>query len=81
MSLAGWSGGGIRLAGERGRSDVGEFKRRFRWIGLGMTLLFLGLIARLFQLQIVENDDNRAIARENIVRRGVLATTRGISNT
>jgi penicillin-binding protein 2 len=78
VSLAGWSGGGIRLAGERGRSDVGEFKRRFRWIGLGMTVLFLGLIARLFQLQILENDDNRAIARENIVRRGVLATTRGI---
>jgi len=78
VSLAGWSGGGIRLAGERGRSDVGEFKRRFRWIGLGMTVLFLGLIVRLFQLQIVENDDNRAIARENIVRRGILATTRGI---
>ena len=77
MSLAGWSGG-IRLAGERGRSDTGEFKRRFRWIGLGMVVLFLGIVVRLFQLQIVENDDNRASARENIVRRGILATTRGI---
>ncbi len=60
------------------RSDVSEFRRRFRWIGLGMTLLFLGLIARLFQLQIIDTDENRAIARENIVRRVTLATTRGI---
>jgi penicillin-binding protein 2 len=78
VSLANWPGGGLRLAGERGRSDTGEFRRRFRWIGLGMAVLFVGLIVRLFQLQILENDDNRAIARENIVRRGTLATTRGI---
>jgi penicillin-binding protein 2 len=43
-----------------------------------MTLLFLGLIVRLFQLQVLESDDNKAIARENIVRRVTLATTRGI---
>ncbi|MFO0755446.1 MAG: penicillin-binding protein 2 [Byssovorax sp.] len=60
------------------RSDVSEFRRRFRWIGLGMALLFIGLIGRLFQLQILETDENRAIARENIVRRITLATTRGI---
>jgi penicillin-binding protein 2 len=77
VSLAGWSGG-LRLAGERGRSDTGEFKRRFRWIALGMAVLFLGLVVRLFQLQIVEGEDHRASARENIVRRTVLATTRGI---
>ena len=78
MSLAGWSGGGVRLAGDRGRSDTGEFKRRFQWIGLGMVVVFLVLLGRLFQLQILENDDNRATARENIVRRVTLATTRGI---
>jgi len=60
------------------RSDVSEFRRRFRWIALGMALLFFGLIGRLFQLQVLEADDNRAIARENIVRRVTLATTRGI---
>jgi penicillin-binding protein 2 len=60
------------------RSDVSEFRRRFRWIALAMALLFLGLLGRLFQLQILETDDNRAIARENIVRRITLATTRGI---
>lgn len=60
------------------RSDVTEFRKRFRFIALGMALLFLALLGRLFQLQILETDDNKAIARENIVRRSTLATTRGI---
>lgn len=60
------------------RSDVSEFRRRFRWIALGMAVAFLGLIARLFYLQVLEADENKAIAHENIVRRGTLATTRGI---
>lgn len=77
MSLAGWSGG-VRLAGERGRSDTSEFRRRFKWIALVMAVLFIGLTVRLFQLQIVDGDDNRSQARDNIQRRTVLATTRGI---
>jgi len=60
------------------RSDVSEFRRRFKWIALGMALVFLGLATRLFQLQVVEAVDNKALARENIVRRITLATTRGI---
>jgi len=60
------------------RSDVSEFRKRFRFIALGMALLFLALLGRLFQLQILETDDNKSIARENIVRRTTLATTRGI---
>ncbi|MDC0745882.1 penicillin-binding protein 2 [Polyangium mundeleinium] len=60
------------------RSDVSEFRRRFRWIALAMVVLQLILIGRLFLLQIIEGDDNKAIARENIVRRVTLATTRGL---
>lgn len=60
------------------RSDTSEFRKRFQWIALGMLLVLLGLVVRMFQLQILEADDNRAIARENIVRRITLATTRGI---
>ncbi len=60
------------------RSDVSEFRKRFRWVGLGMAVVFLILAGRLFQLQVIEADENRAIARENIVRRVTLATTRGI---
>lgn len=77
MNLAGWSGG-IRLAGDRGRSDTSEFRKRYRWIALAMAVLFVGLVVRLFQLQVLETDDNRQSARDNIVRRTTLATTRGI---
>src|SRR4051812_16546652 len=59
------------------RSDTSEFRRRFQWIGLVMALVFVGLVVRLFSLQILENDEIRAIARENIIRRVTLATTRG----
>ncbi len=60
------------------RSDVTEFRRRFKWLALAVVLAFLGIATRLFQLQVVESDENRATARENIVRRVTLATTRGI---
>lgn len=60
------------------RADVGEFRRRFRWVALVMVLSFAVLIGRFFQLQILEGEENRAEARENIVRRVTLATTRGV---
>jgi penicillin-binding protein 2 len=60
------------------RSDVSEFRRRFRWIALGTVMVFMSLVARLFYLQVIEADENKAVARENIVRRVTLATTRGI---
>jgi len=43
-----------------------------------MTLSFIGILVRLFQLQVLEHDENHAIAVENIVRRVSLATTRGV---
>jgi len=66
------------LTGFVQRSDTGEFRRRFRWIGLFMMLGFAVLIGRLFQLQVLETDEYHAIAVENIVRKVTLATTRGI---
>ncbi len=60
------------------RSDVSEFRKRFRWIALGMALIFIALAVRLFELQLLEGEDYRAIARENVVRKVTLATTRGI---
>ncbi len=59
------------------RSDTSEFRKRFRWIGLFMVLAFVGLISRLVSLQILDGEEYRAIARENIIRRITLATTRG----
>src|SRR5690349_7354067 len=60
------------------RSDVGEFRRRYRWLVLFVSLIFGGLIGRLAQLQIIEGDMHRAQARRNIVRERYLATTRGV---
>jgi penicillin-binding protein 2 len=60
------------------RGDTSEFRKRFRWIALLMLMAFLGIAGRLFQLQVLEGDENRALAIENIVRRVTLATTRGI---
>lgn len=60
------------------RPDVSEFRRRFRWLTLFAVVCFLVLAGRAFYLQVVMSDDYRAIARENIVRRVTLATTRGI---
>ena len=60
------------------RSDVGEFRRRYRWLVLFVLLLFMVLIGRLAQLQVVEGDLHRAQARRNIVRERYLATTRGV---
>ena len=60
------------------RSDVGEFRRHYRWMVLVVIVFFLALVGRLVQLQLVEGDVHRAQARRNIVREGYLATTRGV---
>ncbi|HEY3499822.1 MAG TPA: penicillin-binding protein 2 [Polyangiaceae bacterium] len=60
------------------RSDVGEFRRRYRWMVLTVIAAFVVLVGRLFQLQLVQGDVHRAQARRNIVREGYLATTRGV---
>jgi penicillin-binding protein 2 len=60
------------------RSDVGEFRRRYKWMALVVLIVFGFIIARLFQLQVVEGDDYRAEARHNIIYEIRLATTRGV---
>lgn len=60
------------------RSDVGEFRRRYRWLVLVAVAAFLVLMGRLAQLQLVQGDLHRAQARKNIIRERSLATTRGV---
>src|SRR5690606_31014776 len=50
------------------RSDVGEFRRRYRWLVLVVLVAFMVVIGRLVQLQLIEGDVHRAQARRNIVR-------------
>lgn len=60
------------------RSDVGEFRRRYRWLVLCVVAAFAVLGGRLMQLQLVEGDVHRAQARRNIIGERRLATTRGV---
>jgi penicillin-binding protein 2 len=60
------------------RSDVGEFRKRYKWMALAAMIAFLVVIGRLFSLQVMSGAEYRAIAHENIVRRVTLATTRGV---
>mgnify|MGYP000875114601 CR=1 FL=1 len=60
------------------RSDIGEFRKRYKWIALGAVLAFLTILGRLFQLQVLEGADYRQMAHENIIRRVRIATTRGV---
>jgi penicillin-binding protein 2 len=60
------------------RSDVGEFRRRYRWMVLAVIGAFLVILGRLVQLQLFEHEVHRAQARRNIVREISLATRRGV---
>jgi len=60
------------------RTDVGEFRRRFKWMGLTAFVAFSAVLVRLFQLQVIEGPANAATAHENIIHRVPVATTRGV---
>lgn len=60
------------------RSDVSEFRKRYKWMALVAFVAFIVLVVRLFQLQIIEGAEYRNTAHENIIRRINLPTTRGV---
>ena len=60
------------------RSDMGEFRKRPRWLAIVVILGFFVLTVRVFFMQVINADEYRALARENIIRRVTLATTRGV---
>lgn len=60
------------------RSDVGEFRKRYKWFALAVLIALVIVLIRLFQLQVVRGGEYRTIARENIVRRVNLPATRGV---
>jgi penicillin-binding protein 2 len=60
------------------RSDVSEFRRRYRWLVLVVLGCFFVFFARLFYLQVLEGDIHDAKARHNIIGESRLATTRGV---
>lgn len=60
------------------RREVGEFKKRYKWMALVVTLAFTVLLGRMIQLQLVDHDHYARVARENITRTVGLPATRGI---
>ncbi|MBX3269261.1 MAG: penicillin-binding protein 2 [Sandaracinaceae bacterium] len=60
------------------RREVGEFRKRYKWMALVVIAVFGALLGRMIQLQIVEHDRYAAIARDNITRTITLPATRGV---
>jgi penicillin-binding protein 2 len=60
------------------RSDVSEFRKRYRWLALGAFIAFSILIGRLFQLQIINGSSYAQTAHENVIRKVTLPTARGV---
>lgn len=60
------------------RSDVSEFRKRYRWMALVAFVAFSIVVGRLFQLQVLRGDEYAQIAHENVIRRVTVPTTRGI---
>ena len=60
------------------RSDVSEFRKRYRWLALGALVAFSIILGRLFQLQIVNGSSYAQTAHENVIRKVTLPTARGV---
>jgi len=66
----------VSLLGQR--PDVGEFRKRYKWMALTVLALMAVLIGKLVHLQIVKHAEFASIAHDNIVHRVTLATSRGV---
>ncbi len=60
------------------RHEVGEFRRRYKWMALFAVVVFAVLFGRLVQLQVIEQAKYKQMARENITRTIVLPASRGV---
>ncbi|MET0286081.1 MAG: penicillin-binding protein 2 [Polyangiales bacterium] len=58
--------------------EVGEFRKRYRWMALGVAFAFGLLFARVLYLQVLDNAHYAAIASENILKTQSMPATRGI---
>src|SRR6476620_9640108 len=58
--------------------DVGEFRKRYRWMVLGVVTAFALLFTRVLYLQVYDYDTYAGIARENILKTQSMPATRGL---
>jgi len=60
------------------RREVGEFRKRYRWMALFVVLVFGGIIIRIAQVQLFQRDRWSGIAQQNITKTLELPATRGV---
>jgi len=60
------------------RREVGEFRKRYRWMALFVVLVFGGIIVRVAQVQLFQRDRWSGIAQRNITKTLELPATRGV---
>ena len=60
------------------RREVGEFRKRYKWMALFVVLVFFGLMVRVAHVQLVQRDRWTSIAQENITKTVLLPPTRGV---
>jgi penicillin-binding protein 2 len=60
------------------RREVGEFRKRYKWMVLFVLVAMSTIMGRLFQLQIMQNDHWLVEAERNITKVVRLPATRGI---
>jgi penicillin-binding protein 2 len=60
------------------RREVGEFKKRYRWMALAVALTMGAILARLVWLQVFEHERWAQEAQDNITKHIRLPATRGL---
>src|SRR4051812_34425559 len=60
------------------RRELGEFKKRYKWMVVFVLVTMVTILGRLFQLQILQNDHWLVEAEKNITKVVRLPATRGI---
>lgn len=60
------------------RREVGEFRKRYKWMAAFAITCFLAILGRLIQLQLLEHGRWQGEAQSNITKRITLPATRGI---
>ena len=60
------------------RREVGEFRKRYRWMALFVVLVFGGIVIRVAQVQLFQRDRWSGIAQQNITKTLELPATRGV---
>ncbi len=71
-------GAGFHMITLSQRREVGEFRKRYRWMALFVVLVFGTLVVRVAQVQLFQRERWSGIAQQNITKTLELPATRGV---